>query len=700
MFETIWSKKEYVDRDNQEALNMIAAEEATCSDFPISCQQRYGAWGIWFIDEEDYLLINPLDLVNSIYEDDVYYMLEESCSNETPQTEGHYVVAVYKWLHCFSWRILHSQSNSMRQFQFTYKDYIGKIKQCVQKLYDVLVTGEEVVYQTIDANIENIEICIKQLDRSEVAPSNYRLMANSISPETFIFQPLKGDWIEHYEIGIGDRSYKTWLTHWDNDMELIRHQFEAYVFNKKATIELNFDGTPTILKFSHHTILNEHIDTGDGYRYTYKDYILVEIIPNGSAFMPIIKGYCEEKATIRTLYEGLLYMASIHPEDGKENPEDNIPSKLTAYNRYKSPIIESFLKGNVPEPNTYRSRQIHINEILRIEPDVNSYIWDKEGAGGSVNCYDDKDGNPIEMEEFDKWAYEIEAIVIASETGEPYEKDWDDYHRRGLALAHKLRERLPMSTDLWYAAPYEDKSGTIKHPILILLEMNRSTSYITKAKEYCDLLQEFSEGNNEYDRLFDVLDCLKLDSNYTLALHLANDNNGIGDVSWFYCYEGDNDIYRDRFNNPDRDIDDVFFQCFGNLSEFEIFNQLSVEKSEMGAWQAFLLSISLSQLPCCWHGAYRKKKLIFTNEGKIWKELSALNNLGRHKEVDFTIPEEDLIPEVWLEANMAYVRYCYFNMWKGIVRETTALQFDQNRVINFKIVKSETLWKYNCGLKL
>lgn len=34
--------------------------------------------------------------------------------------------------------------------------------------------------------------------------------------------------------------------------------------------------------------------------------------------------------------------------------------------------------------------------------------------------------------------------------------------------AHKLWERLPTNTEPWYAAPYEDKSGTIKHPILII----------------------------------------------------------------------------------------------------------------------------------------------------------------------------------------------------------------------------------------
>ena len=59
-------------------------------------------------------------------------------------------------------------------------------------------------------------------------------------------------------------------------------------------------------------------------------------------------------------------------------------------------------------------------------------------------------------------------IIIKSETGESYEKDWQDYHRRGLELAKQLREMLSPDFDLWYQAPYEDKSGIIPKPILII----------------------------------------------------------------------------------------------------------------------------------------------------------------------------------------------------------------------------------------
>ena len=468
MFESIWTKKENIDKDNMEVLNMIAAEECICSEFPIVCEKREKVWAIWFQDEDDYLLTDPVNLVNSIFEDNNYYLLNAFTDNSQEEHEGHFEVTVQKWNHCISWRIYQTQAKHMRQMLFTYDEYIGKIKTCIDELYSVWKEGNPIAYKKADAELESILICKKQLAIKAVLPTHYQLMTKNINLETFTFQPIKGNYTEHYEIGIGDRKFKTFMTHWDNNMELIRHQFESYIWGMKTSIELNFDGLPTTLKLSHHRIMDKYEDTGDGYRYSYKDYVLVEIIPNGFVNMPIIIGYCDEKKTIKALYEGLLFMASMHPEDGNERDQSDRPSTLVAYNRYKSPLIESFLKGEKDELNTYKNRQIRIDEILRIEPDVNSYIWDKEDVGGSVNCYDDKDGNPIEMEEFDKWAYEIEAIVIASETGEPYEKDWDDYHRRGLELAKKLREVLPITTDLWYEAPFEDKSGTIPHRMLIL----------------------------------------------------------------------------------------------------------------------------------------------------------------------------------------------------------------------------------------
>ena len=90
-----------------------------------------------------------------------------------------------------------------------------------------------------------------------------------------------------------------------------------------------------------------------------------------------------------------------------------------------------------------------------------------DGRIDSESIYD-KDGNPIVMPELYEWQKEIEPIIVASETGEKYEKDWADYHRRGLEIAHKVRKVLSPEFDLWYEAPFEDKSGTIPRKLLVL----------------------------------------------------------------------------------------------------------------------------------------------------------------------------------------------------------------------------------------
>jgi len=171
---------------------------------------------------------------------------------------------------------------------------------------------------------------------------------------------------------------------------------------------------------------------------------------------------------VRFFYEGLLRLALAHPIKRAEDGEE-IPSKMIAYNRFKSPIIEAYLKGEPSNNDEYAIRQVHVKHILRIEPDYNVIMFNEEEVAyvDSSELYD-KQGNSIQMEELEAWSKEVRTAVISSNVGKTYAKDWADYHRRGLELAHKLRDILSTDFDLWYAAPFEDKSGTIPQPHLII----------------------------------------------------------------------------------------------------------------------------------------------------------------------------------------------------------------------------------------
>lgn len=108
-----------------------------------------------------------------------------------------------------------------------------------------------------------------------------------------------------------------------------------------------------------------------------------------------------------------------------------------------------------------------MKERILICPEFDYYLLDLENKAIGLDELKDKGGKTIVMPELDAWADEMSSIVVASETGQIYEKNWKDYHNRGLELARLLRRRLSSDYDLWYEAPFYDMSGIVPNPIKI-----------------------------------------------------------------------------------------------------------------------------------------------------------------------------------------------------------------------------------------
>lgn len=469
MFNTLYAKDSLMEDTNKRVINEIKAAEKGCSSFLIECGEINGWWGIWLKVDDERLLVDPCELTSSIYKDDHYYLFdkpkEEVKANEYP---GHFYVDVRMENHVFEWRIGHTALSDTGRNIYTFEEYLSKIIKALIDLYRVWKEGEQIAYNPYDVELDAVEMCLKQLEVTHTLPSHYKLMTNDVKEEEFLFNPLRDEWSEKYRIGIGNRTYETYLTHWDSNYEFIRHQLESLAFGGEATIRLSFDMSDTVLRLKKASVLDKMEKVGEGMSFKYKDYMIVEIEPNEFVHKPILKGYCDFDRTARTFYEGLLHLALLHPMS-YDSDESYTPSRIIAYNKFKSPILESKIRKEYTKDNEYAIRQVHVKHIMRICPVVNAIMFDEEEvAWSSLEKLYDKEGKPIEMPELESWAEEIEPIVIASETGKPYEKDWEDYHRRGLELAKQLRGRLSSDFDLWYAAPYEDKSGTIPKPMLII----------------------------------------------------------------------------------------------------------------------------------------------------------------------------------------------------------------------------------------
>ena len=466
--QTIYSKKNYIERENEQISANIRAVMETCVPLNIYCAMEHGVWGIWIDVDKIKYLVDPIDLVDSLFEDGNYYMLETYHATENECR----TVFVHKDDYCYSWRFECGVSKDPHPIYINYQEYVEKIKTCVEALYAAWMSDKPVAYDKFDFDREKLGIAVEQMNVSAVMPNYYRLMTSLVRQEQFVFEIAS---TEKYTIGIGDRKYTTFLTHWDNNYDTIRHQLETFVHNyedMETTIKLSFDLSDLVLKIKHVRVLDKIDESEVGYGFKYKDFALVEIQPNQFVYGSILKGYCDLKQTLKTLYEGLLTLALAHDVEPRYHHE---PSQIEAYNMFKSPLIERYIADLKSSSRKAELRQIHIKRILMMIPDYDEVITDTEGNhididgdDGNIDDLYDKEGKPFMIEGLKEWQTEIEPVVIEGAVGRTVDSfDWKNYHERGLVLAHELRKKLSCDFDLWYKAPVEDKSGLITRPIYI-----------------------------------------------------------------------------------------------------------------------------------------------------------------------------------------------------------------------------------------
>ena len=341
--------------------------------------------------------------------------------------------------------------------------YVNTLKAAITDLYEKMLEGNKHYYADRQLSLEALKACVDQFEIKATLPTYYIRRTSDVVVEEFIFEPKDS---RAYTIGIGNRKYTTFITHWNFDMEYLRHQLEELVFTGETTLELDYEDSPTVIKLSKTNILDHTEQAGGGTAFKYKDYLYVDIWATELATMPVLMGYCDIQASLRSIYEGLLRMAMLYPEKSLDYYE---PDRIVAYNRYKSPIFESILDGRERiDGNEYMDRQVHIKDVLTIDPNYDYIITNLAGHVWNFDEMEDLCGKPVHIEGLKEWCAQIKPVIIDKAVSKDYPMDWEEYHHKGLELAKEIRAVLPKQYDLWYKAPVEDQSGIIKRPILII----------------------------------------------------------------------------------------------------------------------------------------------------------------------------------------------------------------------------------------
>ena len=463
MFTTVYSKKSVIEERNKELLTELAGKRKHSSRHSLSCKEVGSKWGIWAGIETTHLLIPPIDLFSSIFSDydRLYAFLVDE---EDPDKKTRVYIDVTKEPFIYRWALSSPVIETYVEKYYMQDEYIEGIKKVMTELLEKMREEAPLAYEKSDVKIEAVQMCGYQFEVQATLPTFYTLRASDILKEEFVFEFSD---TEGYTIGIGKRCYSTFLTLWDNSYELIRHQLEEFAYSREASLEMSFDGSETILKLKQVSVLDQTDESGDGVGFKYQDYIRVEIKSNSFADMPTVVGYCDVAETLSTLYTGFLRMSLMHPE--KPEPYVSDTGRLVAYNIYKSPIIERVLDTERKRDySTYEIRQVHVEDVLTITPDYDVFISHIDGSTEGYEELEDLCGSPVQIDGLEEWCREMAPVVIEAAVGKTYPMDWEDFHRRGIEFAKQLRKMLPKKYDLWYDAPFEDKSGFIKRPMLII----------------------------------------------------------------------------------------------------------------------------------------------------------------------------------------------------------------------------------------
>lgn len=74
----------------------------------------------------------------------------------------------------------------------------------------------------------------------------------------------------------------------------------------------------------------------------------------------------------------------------------------------------------------------------------------------------------IHIEGISEWYNDFDSVADYVKGNLPESFDVTMWHAKGLMFAKQFREKLPSNVELWYCAPFEDKSNTIPEPIQII----------------------------------------------------------------------------------------------------------------------------------------------------------------------------------------------------------------------------------------
>ena len=158
-----------------------------------------------------------------------------------------------------------------------------------------------------------------------------------------------------------------------------------------------------------------------------------------------------------------------------------------------------------------------------------------------------------------------------------------------------------------------------------------------------------------------------------------------------------------------------------------IWDDLVIQFTEVGAWQAVLLNEIVTSFPRLWNNCLQRSKTIvfsqadmqqiiddkksrydYTDEeieklNAYWRFLDMTPHFDQYKKSNYDklvsyLECEDILPSVKISGDEAVVSYCYWNEWSGFCRATVPVE-RCGQSVTIGEHAHEVLVAYDCGIR-
>ena len=268
----------------------------------------------------------------------------------------------------------------------------------------------------------------------------------------------------------------------------------------------------------------------------------------------------------------------------------------------------------------------------------------------------------------------VYGVVRTGSSGNTFSKAELYMQADGKATFQTTIDMISINCMIGYVFPY----AVFDIPKKDIQQITIQEEYSTKTTEpYEDEIElaiqiaQLVEGEN-YNDVLTLLDKIVVKDNYSMKIVPYYDKDTFdmfADTSPIVIYNEQGEWLSTNF-------------------EDDFWNYLQVENSQMGAWQAYLLSQMWHYLPLQWHANYSYRDYIYSQSSKGYDILREHFIAGKHK----------VAPQITQERDKFLISACYWSEFEGLVRERYAVTFENDRVY-VEELDVNVLYEYDCGIQ-